>query len=130
MFLARLIGTGKLDRQIRDFRRQIQCLRLDLEDCRADHDDIPGKQPDGAKLDFASLAQDFGLKRQRRHRHWAHQIDGHARDLHRLSRRDRLGGPYHQCRRRGAVLHTGIPGAGSIRTCDDAIAVHAIDGVH
>jgi hypothetical protein len=53
----RLIGSGKLDHDVHDLRRQRQRLRLDLEDCRADNNDVLREQPDGAKLDLSPLAQ-------------------------------------------------------------------------
>src|SRR4029077_11596202 len=40
-----------------------------------------------------------------------------------------FGGPHHQSRRRGTVLHPGIPGAGGIGTCYDAIALDAVDAI-
>jgi hypothetical protein len=126
----RLIRAGKLDPLLGDLGRQLKRLRLDLEHGRADHGDIPGEQLYGAELNLAALAQHFALMRQRRHWHRAHQVDGHARDSHRHRRRNTLRGPYDQRRRRRAVLHARVPGAGGIRTGDDAVAVDAIDGVH
>ena len=84
LLLPRLIWAGQFDRDIRDIRRQSERLRLDLEHGRADHDDVPGAQPNRTKLDLAALAQDVGLDRQWRQRHRPHQVDGDARDPHRL----------------------------------------------